>query len=54
MTVANLQAELRQILPDGAKHAEILADYDRLIQLLGEAGASQRAAESIISSLKIR
>lgn len=54
MTVANLQAELRQILPDGAKHAEILADYDRLIQLLGEAGASQHAAESIISSLKIR
>lgn len=51
MTVTNLKAELKQILPDGNKRSKILSDYEQLIQTLGTAGASQRAAEIIISYL---
>lgn len=51
MTVTNLKAELKQILPDGNKRSKMLSDYEQLIQALGTAGASQRAAEIIISSL---
>lgn len=51
MTVTNLKAELKQILPDGNKRSKILSDYEQLIQTLGTAGASQRAAEIITSSL---
>lgn len=53
MTVTNLKAELKQILPDGNKRSKMLSDYEQLIQALGTAGASQRAAEIIISSLSI-
>lgn len=53
MTVTNLKAELKQILPDGNKRSKMLSDYEQLIQTLGTAGASQRAAEIIISSLSI-
>ena len=51
MTVTNLKAELKQILPDGNKRSKMLSDYEQLIQTLGTAGASQCAAEIIISSL---
>lgn len=51
MTVTNLKVELKQILPDGNKRSKMLSDYEQLIQTLGTAGASQRAAEIIISSL---
>lgn len=51
MTVTNLKAELKQILPDGNKRSKMLSDYEQLIQTLGTAGASQRTAEIIISSL---
>lgn len=51
MTVTNLKAELKQILPDGNKRSKMLSDYEQLIQTLGTAGASQRAAEIIISPL---
>lgn len=51
MTVTKLKAELKQILPDGNKRSKMLSDYEQLIQTLGTAGASQRAAEIIISSL---
>lgn len=51
MTVTNLKAELKQILPDGNKRSKMLSDYEQLIQTLGTAGASQRAAGIIISSL---
>lgn len=53
MTVTNLKAELKQILPDGNKRSKMLSDYEQLIQTLGTAGASQRAAGIIISSLSI-
>lgn len=53
MTVTNLKAELKQILPDGNKRSKMLSDYEQLIQTLGTAGASQRAAEIIISSLSV-
>lgn len=51
MTVTNLKAELKQILPDGNKRSKMLSDYEQLIQTLGTAGASQRAAKIITSSL---
>lgn len=51
MTVTNLKAELKQILPDGNKRSKMLSDYEQLIQTLGTAGASQRAAGIIINSL---
>lgn len=51
MTVTNLKAELKQILPDGNKRSKMLSDYEQLIQTLGTAGASQHASEIIISSL---
>lgn len=51
MTVTNLKAELKLILPDGSKRSQMLTDYERLIQTLGAAGASQRTAEIIINSL---
>lgn len=51
MTVTNLKAELKQILPDGNKRSKMLSDYEQLIQTLGTAGASQRASEIIINSL---
>lgn len=51
MTVTNLKAELKQILPDGNKRSKMLSDYEQLIQTLGTAGASQRAAKIIINSL---
>lgn len=51
MTVTNLKAELKQILPDGNKRSKMLSDYEQLIQTLGTAEASQRAAKIIINSL---
>ncbi len=39
--------ELTRILPKGAKRAEVLADYQALANLMGEAGASAKAAKVI-------
>jgi lipid-A-disaccharide synthase len=44
----NIQHELELILPEGKKRAKILADYDKLIELLGKGGASDRVAELIL------
>lgn len=51
MTVANLKTELRKILPKGESYNRMVDDYDRLIALLGEAGASERTASEIVSFL---
>lgn len=44
MTVRNLIGELQRILPGGDARERMLAGYDRMIRLLGEPGASLRAA----------
>lgn len=45
-TLDNLMPALRDIM--GPKRAKILADYDELIALLGNSGASKRVAEIVI------
>ena len=47
-TTQNIQHELTLILPEGKKRAKMLADYDKLIELLGKGGASDRVAELIL------
>ncbi len=48
----NLIAELRQILPGGAKREKMLSDYNKLREILGPAGASERIAREMIRELK--
>jgi lipid-A-disaccharide synthase len=47
----NIAKELRKILPDGAYHDKMLADFDELISQLGEKGASQKAAQEVTAFL---
>ena len=54
MTVDNVKRELRRILPGGEGRQEMLDGYDRLLQILGPAGASEKAASQIVHCLKIR
>ena len=51
MTVTNIKKELKDILPSGTRHTRMLEDYDRLIAILGEPGASRRAADQMIRLL---
>lgn len=51
MTVSNLKAELKKILPGGERRENMLAYYDNLIAVLGNPGASERTAEKIVASL---
>ena len=53
MTLPNVKAELRKILPaDSKERATVLKEYSRMKEILGKPGASKRAAEKIISLLK--
>lgn len=53
MTLSNVKAELRKILPaDSKERAAVLKEYSRMKEILGKPGASERAAEKIISLLK--
>lgn len=53
MNVANIKKELGYILPsDGEKRAAMLKEYSRMMDILGEPGASVRAAQKIVSLLK--
>ncbi|MCF0063588.1 lipid-A-disaccharide synthase [Dyadobacter chenwenxiniae] len=47
-----LVAELRQILPDGAKHEQQMSNYETLKSLVGGPGASERAGGLIVDYLK--
>lgn len=47
----NIASELRKILPEGEKYQKLLSDYDTLIAKLGKGGASQKAAEEVITFL---
>jgi len=52
MTVPNVQAELKALLKDVAYRNRMLQEYDRMIQILGPAGASRQAALKMIELLR--
>ena len=52
MSVRAVKRELAQILPGGKERERMLADYETLIQVLGEAGASERAARQMLEVLE--
>lgn len=54
MTVDNVKRELRRILPGGEGRKDMLDGYDRLLQILGPAGASEKAAAQMVNLLKKR
>ena len=52
MTLQNVISELGELLPhDGKKRTAMLNEYSRMMEILGKPGASQRAAEKIVSLL---
>ena len=53
MNVANIKNELGNILPsDCEKRATMLNEYSRMMDILGEPGASERVAQKIVGLLK--
>lgn len=54
MIIENVKSELGKILIDGEGRTTMLKEYDRMLEILGEAGASERAAGKIVSLLKKR
>ena len=53
MCVENIKSELEGLLPaDGEKRAAMLKEYSRMVDILGEPGASERAAQKIVALLK--
>lgn len=52
MTVRNVRAQLARILPGGEGRALMEKGYEILIQTLGEAGASERAASQMLEELR--
>ena len=52
MTVPRLHTELEPLLHDAEARARMLADYDRIIRLLGPAGASGQAARKMCRLLR--
>ncbi len=54
MTVSNIKKELAKIISGGSGRSHMLSEYDRLIGILGEPGASERAAAQITALLKAR
>ena len=55
MTLQNVVNELGALLPvDSKKRTAMLGEYSRMMEILGKPGASQRAAEKMLSLLKKR
>lgn len=55
MCLDNVKAELGKLLPaDSEERKTMLKEYDRMLQILGEAGASERAANRMVALLKKR
>jgi lipid-A-disaccharide synthase len=52
MTLQNIEAELDAILYNKVKRQQMLDDYDQMIQILGPAGASEKAAREMFNLLK--
>ena len=54
MTVENVRTELDALLNDSAYRNNMLQEYDRMIEILGPAGASRQAASKMIELLPVR
>ena len=54
MTVGNVRAELDALLNNAGYRKNMLREYDRMIEILGPAGASRQAASKMIELLSIR
>ena len=52
MTAENIRDEVRSLLTNQKRQRKLLEDYEELKYVLGNAGASDRAAETIISYVK--
>ena len=52
MSARSVKRELALILPGGKKRKQMLEDYGNLIQISGEAGASERAARQMLQALE--
>lgn len=52
MSLSNIISELGKLLPGTKERAIMLKEYDRIISILGDAGASQRAASIMAGSIK--
>lgn len=52
MTVDNIHRELSTIIEGGSRRMQMLSGYDRMIQILGTPGASERAAKLMVKYLK--
>lgn len=52
MTIRNMKDQLARILPGGEERERMQEDYDLLAHVLGEAGASERAASQMIELLR--
>jgi lipid-A-disaccharide synthase len=53
MTFANVKTEMEKLLFDENYRKQILADYQRLKEILGETGSSKRAAQKMVELLKL-
>ncbi len=51
MNVEEIRRQLSAILPNGERRGQMLSDYARLMDILGEEGASSRAAECMLKFL---
>jgi lipid-A-disaccharide synthase len=54
MTVSNVRSELDALLNDETYRNKMLQEYDRMIKILGPAGASRQAALKMIELLSVR
>lgn len=54
MCLPNVISELAMILPGSKERDVMLSEYDRMIDILGEAGASERAAKIMIEKLSAK
>ena len=54
MTVSNVRSELDALLNNAACRDKMLLEYDRMIKILGPAGASHQAASKMIELLSVR
>lgn len=54
LTEKNIVAELELLLHDGKRQCQILEDYDELRDRLGNAGASEKAAEIVVNAVRMK
>jgi lipid-A-disaccharide synthase len=48
----NLVSELKAILPGGPKRSKMLEDYEKVREILGPPGASERVAGDMVKVLR--